>query len=73
MNIKASDGKSYDVAPTADDSTYNVLLAGEVVASFVIDEEHTRVTLRGDKTTKRVVVEVADEFIDQGGGPMRML
>ena len=45
----------------------------DVVGGFILEDEDTKVTLRGTKTTTKVVREVADEFVDRGGAPMKMM
>lgn len=73
MKIKASDGRTYEVKAEGGPSSFRVELEREVVGSIHLDDDDTRVTLRGAKTTLDVLREVADEFIDRGGAPMRMM
>jgi hypothetical protein len=73
MKIKASDGRTYEVKQEGDPSSFRVELEREVVGSIRLDDDDTHVTLRGAKTTIDVLREVADEFIDRGGAPMRMM
>jgi hypothetical protein len=74
MKIIGKDGKSYEVKP-ADGDSYDVWLNGELVAAFVLEEIETRVTLHSraaGKTNEKVITHVAHEFVDRGGGGMRM-
>ena len=76
MKIVPRDGKTYDVkTASAKDDSYDVWLDGELVASFVLEPDDTRVTLHAraaGKTSRAVILEVAQEFVDRGGGAMRI-
>jgi hypothetical protein len=74
MDIRGKDGKTYRVESSQNDS-YDVWLDGDLVATFVLEEVATRVTLhaRGaGKTSEGVIERVAHEFVDRGGGGMRI-
>lgn len=73
MKIKASDGRTYEVKSDGGHSSFDVLLGSDIVGGFVLEEEDTKVTLRGTRTTSAIVREVADEFVDRGGAPMKMM
>lgn len=73
MKIKASDGRTYEVKQEGGPSSFRVELGREVVGAIRLDDDDTRVTLRGTATTLEVLREVAEEFIDRGGAPMRMM
>lgn len=76
MKIKARDGKTYEVRQTGSRETFEVHLGSDHVATFVIDEDKTHVTITaaGQKKTREATIrEVADEFVDRGGAPMGMM
>lgn len=73
MKIKASDGRTYEVRTESGPSSFRVELGHEVVGSIRLDDDETHVALRGTQTTLEVLREIADEFIDRGGAPMRMM
>jgi hypothetical protein len=73
MKIKASDGRTYDVKTEGGPTSFRVELERELVGSIRLDDDDTHVTLRGAKTTVEILREVADEFIDRGGAPMKMM
>jgi hypothetical protein len=70
MKVKARDGKVYDVGTAPPGGSHDVKLDGEVVGSFVLEPEETKVTVRSKKVTETLLVDIADRFVDKGGGPM---
>lgn len=73
MKIKASDGRTYEVKSDGGEASFDVLLGSDIVGGFVLEEEETKITLRGTKTTTKILHEIADEFVDRGGAPMKMM
>ena len=76
MKIKARDGKSYEVRETGSRETFEVYVGSDHVATFVLDDDktHVTVTAAGQKKTKEATIrEVADEFVDKGGAPMGIM
>ena len=76
MKIKARDGKTYEVKATGNAETFEVWLGADQVASFVIEEDVNRVRLAAagkGKTTEKTIDEVANQFVDKGGAPMKMM
>jgi hypothetical protein len=70
MKIKARDGKTYDVDTAPPGGSHEVRLDGTVVGSFVLEPEETVVTLKSKLVTETLMVDIADRFVAQGGGPM---
>jgi hypothetical protein len=70
MRIKARDGKIYDVATAAPGGRHEVRRDGTVVGSFVLEPEETVVTVAGKLATEALLVDIADRFVAEGGGPM---
>ena len=70
MKIKARDGKTYDVSTAPVGGTHEVHLDGTLVGTFVLEPEETKVTPNGKRATEALLVDIADRFVDKGGGPM---
>ena len=70
MQVKAKNGKTYDVSTAPPGGEHLVKLAGAVVGSFVLDGEATRVTKTTPDADERLLREIADTFVDLGGSPM---
>jgi hypothetical protein len=70
MKVKARDGKVYDVSTAPPGGTHEVSLGGSVVGSFVLEETETRVSVKSKQVTETLLVDIADRFVAQGGGPM---
>jgi hypothetical protein len=73
MKIKARDGKTYDVDTAPPGGSHEVRLDGKVVGSFVLEPEETKVTVKGKAVTEALLVDIADRFVDKGGGPMGIM
>ena len=70
MKVKASNGKTYDVSTAPPGGEHEVKLGAEVVGAFVLEPEETRITKTTKSANERLVLEIADRFVDQGGSPM---
>jgi hypothetical protein len=70
MKIKARDGKVYDVETAPVGGTHNVFLEGHLVGTFVLEPEETVVTVKDKRANEALLVDIADRFVDKGGGPM---
>jgi hypothetical protein len=70
MKVKARNGKVYDVEPAAPGGSHAVHLEGALVGSFVLLPQETRVTVKSKLVNEALLVDIADRFVDQGGGPM---
>ena len=70
MKIKARDGKTYDVDTAPVGGSHNVSLDGHIIGSFVLEPEETVVTVKDKRATEALLVDIADRFVDKGGGPM---
>jgi hypothetical protein len=75
MRIKARDGKTYEVKPT-NRVRYEVFRDEAHVAYFLLKDDDTEAGLLPEgtgKVSKETVLEVAQEFVDRGGAPVRMM
>jgi hypothetical protein len=70
MKIKARDGKTYDVTEAPPGGTHEVHLDGAVVGTFVLAPKKTRVSVKSKAVNEALLVDIADRFVDLGGGPM---
>jgi hypothetical protein len=70
MRIKARDGKTYEVGTAAPGGTHDVRLDGAVVGSFVLEPQETVVHVKSKAANEALLVDIADRFVAQGGGPM---
>ena len=70
MKIKARDGKTYDVDTAPPGGSHEVRLDGALVGAFILEPEETKVTVHSKKATEALLVDIADRFVDKGGGPM---
>jgi hypothetical protein len=73
MQVKAKDGKTYDVSKAAPGSAHEVRLGDVVIGSFVLLADETRVTVGKPPGSERLLTEIADRFVAQGGAPMGIL
>lgn len=73
MQVRARDGKVYEVSLAPPGGSHEVRLDGQVVGSFVLLEEETRVAPEAPLGTERLLTEIADRFVAQGGAPMGIL
>jgi hypothetical protein len=70
MKIKARDGKTYDVGTAPPGGSHEVRLDGALVGGFVLEPDETVVTVKSKLVTEALLVDIADRFVAQGGGPM---
>jgi hypothetical protein len=70
MKIKARDGKTYDVTNAPPGGTHEVRLDGAVVGTFVLLPAETRVNVKSKQANEMLLVDIADRFVAEGGGPM---
>jgi hypothetical protein len=70
MKVKARDGKVYEVTTAPVGGTHSVSLDGAVVGTFVLEPRETVVNVKSKAVTESTLVDIADRFVDQGGGPM---
>ncbi len=70
MKVKARNGKVYDVASAPPAGSHAVHLDGTLVGSFVLLPQETRVTVKSTLVNEELLVDIADRFVDAGGGPM---
>ncbi len=70
MKVKARDGKVYEVTTAPPGGSHEVRLDGVLVGSFVLEPRETVVKVNGKRATEEILVDIADRFVDLGGGPM---
>jgi hypothetical protein len=70
MKVKARNGKVYDVASAPPAGSHAVHLDGTLVGSFVLLDQETRVTVKSTLVNEALLTDIADRFVDMGGGPM---
>jgi hypothetical protein len=70
IKVKARDGKFYDVSTAGPGGTHEVKHDGSVVGSFVLLPRETKVTVKSKAVNETLLVDIADRFVAQGGGPM---
>jgi hypothetical protein len=70
MKIKARDGKTYDVTEAPPGGAHEVRLDGAVVGTFVLKPNETKVTVKSKLMNDMLLVDIADRFVEHGGGPM---
>jgi hypothetical protein len=70
MKVKARDGKVYEVSTAPPGGTHEVRRDGALVGTFVLEPEETLVTVKDKAVTETLLVDIADRFVAQGGGPM---
>ncbi|WP_050431711.1 hypothetical protein [Chondromyces crocatus] len=73
MQIKARDGKVYDVSSAPPGGTHEVRLGGSVVGTFVLLPRETQVEVKSKQVDETLLVDIADRFVDAGGAPMGIL
>lgn len=70
MKVKARDGKVYEVTEAPPGGSHEVRLDGAVIGAFVLEPRETVVTVKSKLATESLLVDIADRFVDKGGGPM---
>ena len=70
IQIKARDGKTYNVSTAPPGGKHEVDLGGTVVGSFVLLPTETKVTVKSKLMTEILLVDIADRFVAKGGAPM---
>jgi hypothetical protein len=70
MKIKASNGKTYDVSSAPPGGEHVVRLGNDVVGGFIIEPATNKITKTTSNTGEKLLNEIADKFVDEGGGPV---
>jgi hypothetical protein len=70
MKVKARDGKVYEVSTAPPGGTHEVSLDGAVLGTFVLEPRETVVHVKSKPMTEKLLVDIADRFVAQGGAPM---
>jgi hypothetical protein len=70
VKVKARDGKTYEVTTAPPGGEHEVSLDRKVVGTFTLLPTETKVSVRGSAITEILLVDIADRFVAQGGGPM---
>jgi len=73
MKIKASNGKTYDVSTAPPGGEHVVKLGADVVGGFIIEPETTRITKNTAQAGDKLLHEIADKFVDEGGAPVGIM
>ena len=70
MKIKASNGKTYDVSTAPPGGEHTVKLGSDTVGAFVIEPDTNRITKSTPAASDKLLNEIADKFVDEGGAPV---
>ena len=70
MKVKARDGKTYEVTNAPPNGEHEVYFDKNLVGTFVLLPAETKVSVRSNSMTEILLVDIADRFVAQGGGPM---
>ena len=70
MKVKARDGKVYEVSTAPPGGTHEVSLEGALLGTFVLEPRETVVRVKSKPMTDKLLVDIADRFVAQGGSPM---
>lgn len=70
LQIKARDGKVYEVSPAPPGGSHEVTLNGIAMGSFVLLPQETKVRAKNKAMTDILLVDIADRFVAAGGAPM---
>lgn len=70
MKVKARDKKVYDVSTAPPGGKHRVELDGVLMGSFVLEPEETVTKVEHKNMTEVLLVDIADRFVAQGGGPV---
>jgi hypothetical protein len=72
MKVKARDGKTYDVTTAPPGGEHEVYFEKKLMGTFKLLPTETKVSVRSNGMTEILLVDIADRFVAQGGGPMGM-
>ena len=70
MKITARNGQTYDVSTAPPGGVHEVRLGGDLIGTFVLLPRETKVTVKNKKADEGLLVDIADRFVEAGGGPM---
>ncbi len=70
LQIKARDGKVYDVTAAPPGGSHEVSLNGASLGSFVLLPDRTNVSVKSKPMTEILLTDIADRFVAAGGAPM---
>lgn len=70
MNVKARDGKVYEVSGAPPGGKHEVRLGGVVVGTFILEPTETVVDVKSKQANEALLVDIADRFVSKGGSPM---
>ena len=62
-------GKTYEVSTAAPGGRHAVELEGKSAGSFIIEPREIKLS-PGGAVSEKLLLEIAEKFIDIGGGPM---
>lgn len=69
MKVRARDGKTYDVDTAPPGGKHHVRLDGASLGSFVLEPRETKL-YPANGMTEALLNDIADRFVEAGGGPM---
>lgn len=70
MKVRARDGKTYEVTTAPPGGVHEVSFEGKLMGTFKLLPTETDVSVRNKAITEGTLVDIADRFVAQGGGPM---
>ncbi|MFO0590771.1 MAG: hypothetical protein U0441_24725 [Polyangiaceae bacterium] len=73
MQVKARDGKVYDVSTAPPGGAHEVKLGGVLLGTFTLLPQETKLNVKSKSMTETLLVDIADRFVAAGGAPMGIL
>lgn len=73
IQVKARDGKVYDVSKAPPGGAHEVKLGGVLLGTFTLLPQETKVSVKSKTMTEILLVDIADRFVAAGGAPMGIL
>jgi hypothetical protein len=70
MQVKGRDGQIYEVSAAPPGGAHQVHRGGVLVGHIVLLDDETRVEVKHPSASERLLVDLADRFVAQGGAPM---
>lgn len=70
LKVRARDGKTYEVTTAAPGGEHEVYFEKKLMGTFTLLPTETKVSVRSNAMTEILLVDIADRFVAQGGGPM---
>ena len=70
MQVRARDGRTYDVNLEPPTGSHEVRLEGTLMGVFLLLPTETKVTVESAPMTEALLVDIADRFVSMGGVAM---